>query len=94
MDLSGQTAGGRGGKAICSYKDRGGTLITNTPKETKREGEIYPSISLTIPRSLLVSLGVLFPGVSIWMYEFVTDGSGTMDWLCCFVKDKGGAKAS
>lgn len=38
-----------------------------------------------------VSLGVLFPGVSIWMYEFVTDGSSTMDWLCRFVKDKGSA---
>lgn len=48
VDLTGQTAGGRGGKPICSRKDWGESLITHTPKETKREGEIYPSISTSM----------------------------------------------
>lgn len=85
VDLTGQTAGGRGGKPICSCKDWGETLITNTPKETKGQRDMYSSVSTSLPPSPLPSpsLGVSFPSVSIWMYEFVT---GTMDWLCCLLK--------
>lgn len=65
--------------------------ITNTPllPQKRREKHIplsfHPSLHACLLRCLVV------PSVSIWMYEFVTAGSSTMDWLCRFVKDKGSA---
>lgn len=66
---------------------RGGLWLLIPPTKNKRRRRNI-SLHLSVHPSIPLSLGVLFPGVSIWMYEFVTDGSGTMDWLCCFVKDK------
>lgn len=74
-------------KQFAAVKSEGGLWLLIPQRNKKRRRNIlpHPSVHPSIP----LSLGVLFPGVSIWMYEFVTDGSGTMDWLCCFVKDKG-----
>lgn len=63
--------------------------ITNTPLLPQKRKEkhiplsLHPSLHACLLRCLVV------PSVSIWMYEFVTAGSSTMDWLCRFVKDKG-----
>lgn len=56
VDLTGQTAGGRGGKPICSCKDWGETLITNTPKETKGQRDMYSSVSTSLPPPPPISL--------------------------------------
>lgn len=60
-------------------------ILPTKPKKKKRNISLHLSVHNFIP----LSSGVLFPGASIEMYEFVTEGSSAMHWLCCFVKDKG-----
>lgn len=70
VDLSAQTAGGRGGKAICSYKDRGGTLIMNTPKETKKGRRNIPlhlSDDCSFPLCLLRCLVSRCVDMDVWI---------------------------
>ena len=74
-------------KQFAAVRTKGELWLLIPPKRNKKRRENI-SIHLSVHPSIPVSSGVLFPGVSIWIYEFVTDGSGTMEWLCCFVKDR------
>lgn len=77
-------------KQFAAVKTKGGGSDYQYPRRHKKRGR-NTSLRLAVRPSIPLSSGVVFPGVSIWMYEFVSDGSDTMDWLCRFVKDEGRA---